>query len=75
MKSRYEKELHLLGKRLREIRKEKGLSQIELEISTGIDRSDISKIERGIKNIEFITIVKLAAGLNIHIGEFFPKEQ
>jgi len=33
--------------RLRELRKEKGYTQIKMQMLTGIDQSDYSKIERG----------------------------
>lgn len=35
--------------RIRETRKEKGLTQLQVQMKTGIDQSDYSKIERGIR--------------------------
>jgi HTH-type transcriptional regulator, competence development regulator len=55
----YRAELKSLGKKVRALRKSrgaKGLSQLDLEVKSGINRSDISKIENGKLNIEFYTI-------------------
>ena len=41
-----------------------GVSQSELAAKTGIDQSDISKIERGIANPSVSTLKRLAEGLN-----------
>ena len=72
---RYKNELKTLGKRIREIRIEKKLIQLDLEIKSGISRGEISKIENGLKNLEFVTIVKLAEALNVSIFELFqPKD-
>jgi transcriptional regulator with XRE-family HTH domain len=71
MEKRYQKELAAFGIRLREIRKGKGMSQLDLEVHSGINRTEISRIENGTKNIEFLTIVKLAAALDIDLASFF----
>lgn len=44
-------------------RHEKGITQKELAKRTGIDQSDISKVERGKLNISFRTMQRLAHGL------------
>ncbi len=36
-----------LGQRLKDLRKKRGYTQIKMQILTGIDQSDYSKIERG----------------------------
>lgn len=41
-----------------------GISQSALADRTGIDQSDISKIERGLLNPSITTLKRLAAGLN-----------
>lgn len=37
----------MTGKRIRALRKKKGYTQIKVQMLTGIDQSDYSKIERG----------------------------
>ena len=44
-----------------------GISQSELAAKTGINQSDISKIERGIANPSVSTLKRLAAGLNTNL--------
>ena len=71
--SRYNIEIENFGNRLRELRTKQKLSQLDLELSSGINRTEISKIENGLKNIEFFTIVKLAEALQVELIELFKK--
>jgi HTH-type transcriptional regulator, competence development regulator len=64
---RFKNELQAFGLRLQRERQKANLSQLDLEIRTGINRTEISRIENGLKNIEFNTIVKLAEGLGIEM--------
>lgn len=73
MEKRYTIEIKRFGKRLRTLRQAKGLSQLDLELESGINRTEISRIENGLKNIEFMTVVKLGAALEIEILDFFKK--
>jgi len=50
--------------RLRELRKAKGLSQIQMQMLTGIDQSDYSKIESGKRNLSFGQCKRVALALN-----------
>jgi transcriptional regulator with XRE-family HTH domain len=70
---RYAIEIEKFGRRLRQIRKGKNLSQLDLELLSNIARTEISRIENGEKNIEFFTLVKLAQALNVSIHEFFKE--
>jgi transcriptional regulator with XRE-family HTH domain len=73
MEKRYDQEIRAFGKRLKQLREAKELSQLDLEIESGINRTEISRIENGLKNIEFLTIVKLSAALNVEISDFFSR--
>ena len=73
MEKRYKLEIAAFGKKLRDLRKSRGLSQLDIEISSGVNRTEISKIENGLKNIEFITIVKLAIALDVELSDLFKK--
>jgi ribosome-binding protein aMBF1 (putative translation factor) len=56
-------------------RKNTGLSQTQLAARTGIDQSDISRIETGDANPSLNTLKRLAAGMNMKIRlEFLPME-
>jgi transcriptional regulator with XRE-family HTH domain len=59
------------GNRLRTLRKEKGLSQEELAIKSGLNRPYISAIEKGKRNVSLEVMGKLAGALRVGMGEFF----
>lgn len=53
----------MVGDAVAAARAEKGLSQKELAAATGIDQSDISKIERGVANPSVGTLNRIAEAL------------
>lgn len=59
------------GKNLRQIRKENNLSQIDLAIKISTDRSQISRIERGLVNPTITTVKAIAMELEIDIAILF----
>ncbi|WPO89310.1 helix-turn-helix domain-containing protein [Chryseobacterium sp. HR92] len=63
--------LKSFGKRIEILRKEKKLSLRQLSQNCDIDYSDISKIEKGLRNIQISTIIELAKGLDTHPQELF----
>ena len=50
--------------RLRELRKERGFTQIKMQMLTGIDQSDYSKLETGKRYYTFEQLKKLALALD-----------
>lgn len=50
--------------RLKSLRKEKGLTQIQMQFLTGIDQSDYSKIENGKRYYTFEQCKRIALALN-----------
>lgn len=68
---KYKSELKSFGKKVKSLRVLAGITQLDLEIRTGINRSDISKIENGKLNVEFFTIIRLAQALAVEPGELF----
>ncbi len=57
------------GKKVREIRIEKGLSQEQLSFSADLHRTYIGMIERAEKNITLVNIEKIANALDININD------
>ena len=57
------------GNRVREIRKEKKLSQEELAVKANLHRTYIGMIERAEKYITLLNIEKIANALEISINE------
>jgi len=59
----------LFGEVLREIRKEKGLSQDDLSKTSGIDRTFISQIERGDSNPSIEYLLKISRSLDVKASD------
>ena len=59
------------GKRLRELRAEKGLSQEALALPCELDRTYIGGIERGERNVSLVNIQKIASALGGPLRELF----
>ena len=59
------------GLRLRELRKARNISQEELMAATGIPRTYLSEVERGIRNISIVNVEKIARALDVDAMEMF----
>ncbi len=57
------------GDRVRQLRKAKGLSQEELAFRSDLDRTYISGIECGRRNVSIINLCGLAGALELHVAE------
>ncbi|MBB3131299.1 transcriptional regulator with XRE-family HTH domain [Paenibacillus rhizosphaerae] len=60
-----------LGARLRDLRKEKGLTQESLGEKGGFHFSYIGQIERGEKNVALLNLAKIAEALEVDISQLF----
>lgn len=54
-----------VGLNLKRIRKERGLSQEDLAFESGLHRTYISGVERGIRNPTVMVLEKIAAALKV----------
>lgn len=61
--------LHLFGKKVRQLRKERGLSQEAFADVCGLDRTYIGGIERGERNISLRNLSVIAKGLGISMSD------
>lgn len=70
--SSLKKSKHLieLGNQIRELRKAKGMSQEQLALQAEVDRSYVGGIERGERNVSFLTLVKIAECLGCDVAKF-----
>ena len=59
----------LVGDRIRQLRREKRLSQEELGYKSDLHYTHIGAIERGEKNWSIDTLVKVAGGLNVTVND------
>lgn len=63
------------GNRIRELRARSGMSQEILAHRAGMDRSYLSGVERGLRNISLDNIERLAKALNVSISYMFAVER
>jgi len=60
-----------LGKRIRELREQTGLSQEKFALKIGMDRTYFASVEAGKRNIAIRNIKKIADGLDVTLSELF----
>ncbi len=61
------------GKRVRDLRTKKGVSQEALAFKAGIDRTYMTSVENGRRNISIQNIEKIVKALGVSISEFFSE--
>ena len=59
------------GQKIKELRKQKKLSQERLASKSGLHRTYISDIERGSRNVSLKNIEKIAKALNVSMINLF----
>ena len=64
-------DLIALGKRIRELRAERGYSQESFAAEVGLDRSYMGSVERGERNVAALNLIRIARALQVQIGELF----
>lgn len=60
-----------VGKRIKEIREQKSISQKDLSFSADLDRSYIASVESGQRNISIVNLEKIAIALDVTLSELF----
>ncbi|WP_018758525.1 helix-turn-helix domain-containing protein [Paenibacillus terrigena] len=60
-----------VGARIRELRKEKGLTQEALGEKGGFHFSYVGQVERGEKNVALLNLAKIAEALDVDISQLF----
>ena len=61
----------LVARNLRRLRVRRALSQENLAVDAGIDRTYVSRLERGLENPTVAVLERLAKALGTQIAEFF----
>ena len=65
------RQIQLVGRKIRELRKERKLTQVELSARLGIQQSDLSRMEKGEYRVSLDTLFRVLAEFKMSIGEFF----
>ena len=60
-----------VGRRIRELRGQLGISQEELAARASLDRTYITSVERGKRNISIVNLEKLSNALEVPLKVFF----
>jgi len=62
-----------VGKRIKELRQEKMLSQEKLALKANLDRTYIAGVENGKRNISIVNLEKIIHALDTSFRDFFSK--
>lgn len=62
-----------LGQKLKELRKQKGLSQEKLANMAEIDRTYLPTIEKGERNVSIEVVERLAKALDVKVKDLFDE--
>ncbi len=65
------RQVQLVGRKIRQLRKEHKLTQMELSARLGIQQSDLSRMEQGEYRVSLDTLFRILAEFKMSIGEFF----
>ncbi len=63
-----------VGSKIRQLRKERGLTQSELARRIGVQQSDLCRMENGEYKVSLETLFKILGVFGMDIGEFFRDE-
>ncbi len=66
--------VNIVGANIKEIRKQKKLTQEELAEKCGLQTSYLAGVERGDRNITLQTLEKISVGLEVNAKELFELE-
>ena len=64
-------QLELVGRKIRQLRRQRKLTQVELAEKIGIHQSDLSRMEQGEYKVGLDTLFKILQVFDLKMGEFF----
>lgn len=68
-------QLELVGRKIRQLRRQRKLTQVELAEKIGIHQSDLSRMEQGEYKVGLDTLLKILQTFDLSIGDFFEENQ
>ena len=68
-------QFELVGRKIRQIRRQRKLTQVELAQKVGIHQSDLSRMEQGEYKVGLDTLIKILGSFDLTIGEFFEESE
>lgn len=67
------RQIQLVGHKIRQLRKQRRLTQTELAGRIGIQQSDLSRMEKGEYRVSLDTLFRILGEFDMGIGEFFDE--
>jgi transcriptional regulator with XRE-family HTH domain len=67
-------QLELVGRKIRQLRRQRKLTQVELSERIGIHQSDLSRMEQGEYKVGLDTLLKILQTFDLSIGDFFEED-
>ena len=68
-------QLELVGRKIRQLRRQRKLTQVELADKIGIHQSDLSRMEQGEYKVGLDTLLKILGTFDLSIGDFFEENE
>jgi transcriptional regulator with XRE-family HTH domain len=68
-------QISAIGSRLRELRKDRGLTQAELARQIGIQQSDLSRMEQGEYRVSLDNLFKILGVFDLDLADFFREDE
>jgi len=66
-------QLELVGRKIRQLRRQRKLTQVALAERIGIHQSDLSRMEQGEYKVGLDTLLKILQTFDLSIGDFFEE--
>jgi transcriptional regulator with XRE-family HTH domain len=66
-------QLELVGRKIRQLRRQRKLTQVELADRIGVHQSDLSRMEQGEYKVGLDTLLKILGTFDLSIGDFFDE--
>jgi transcriptional regulator with XRE-family HTH domain len=67
------RQVQLVGRKIRQLRKEHKMTQVELSNRLGIQQSDLSRMEKGEYRVSLDTLFRILTEFKMSISEFFDE--
>ena len=68
-------QLELVGRKIRQLRRQRNLTQVELAERIGIHQSDLSRMEKGEYKVGLDTLLRILQTFDLSIGDFFDENE
>lgn len=67
------RQVELVGRKIRQLRKQRKITQTELSSRVGIHQSDLSRMEKGEYRVSLDTLFRILAEFELSMAEFFDE--